>query len=70
MKNILIKIGCGVLIILKAIAWLFLNTLKITLEMLKIILLLFSFVMRIFLAFLRAGTPWEGGEVICFWDIF
>lgn len=30
---------------------------QLTIEMLKIVLLLFGLIMRIFLAFVRAGTP-------------
>lgn len=56
MKNILVKIGTGVLMILKAMAWLLLGTLKLSLEILKLFLLLFSLVMRIFLVFVKAGT--------------
>ena len=56
MKNILVKIGTGVLMILKAMAWLFLGILKLSLEILKLFLLLFSLVMRIFLVFVKAGT--------------
>jgi len=57
MKNILIKIGTGVLMILKAMAWLLLGILKLSLEILKIVLLLLGLIMRIFLAFVKAGTP-------------
>lgn len=56
MKNILVKIGTGVLMILKAMAWLLLGTLKLSLEILKIVLLLFGLIMRIFLVFVKAGT--------------
>ena len=56
MKNILVKIGTGVLMILKAMAWLLLGTLKLSLEILKIVLLLFGLIMRIFLIFVKAGT--------------
>lgn len=56
MKNILVKIGTGVLMILKAMAWLLLGTLKLSLEILKLFLLLFSLVMRIFLVFVKEGT--------------
>lgn len=51
------KIFTGILLILKAIAWLILNALGMILELAKIILLLFGLVMRLFLAFVRAGTP-------------
>ncbi len=57
MKNILIKIGIGTLFVIKAIAWIFLNVLKLVLELLKFFLILLSLVIRIFFAFLKAGTP-------------
>lgn len=57
MKKILTGIGNGMLLILKAIVWLILNTLGLILELAKVILLLFGMVMRLFLAFVRAGTP-------------
>ncbi len=47
----------GVLFILKGIAWIILNLLKLAVECVKIILLVFGLVMRLFLAFVRAGTP-------------
>jgi hypothetical protein len=55
-KIIGIKIGCVLLMLGKGIAWSVLAVLKIILESLKIILLLFGLIMRIFLAFVRAGT--------------
>ncbi len=57
MKKIFTGIGNGMLLILKAIVWLILNTLGLILELAKVILLLFGMVMRLFLAFVRAGTP-------------
>lgn len=55
-KNIIIKIGCVLLMILKGIVWSALAVLKLALEFLKVTLLLFSLVMRVFLAFVRVGT--------------
>lgn len=54
--------------ILNSLVWLFgilikgtvkviLAIFQLTIEMLKIVLLLFGLIMRIFLAFVRAGTP-------------
>lgn len=54
--------------ILSSLVWLFgillkgtlkviLTIFQLTIEMLKIVLLLFGLIMRIFLAFVRAGTP-------------
>ena len=48
----------GVLVaILKAIIWLVLNALQLVLNMAKVFLLLLGLVGRVFLAFVRAGTP-------------
>jgi hypothetical protein len=55
-KNIIIKIGCVLLMILKGIVWSVLAVLKLALEFLKVTLLLFGLVMRVFLAFVRVGT--------------
>lgn len=54
--NIFSKIGYLLLAILKGIAWVLLTILKLGLEFLKIMLLLFGLVARIFLAFVRVGT--------------
>lgn len=54
--NIFSKIGYFLLTILKGIAWVLLTILKLGLESLKIMLLLFGLVARIFLAFVRVGT--------------
>lgn len=54
--NIFSKIGYLLLAILKGIAWVLLTILKLGLESLKIMLLLFGLVARIFLAFVRVGT--------------
>lgn len=43
--------------ILKGIAWLVLHALYLVLELAKLFLLLFGLVGRVFLAFVRAGTP-------------
>ncbi|WP_173664521.1 hypothetical protein [Roseburia sp. 831b] len=43
--------------ILKAIAWILLHVLQLVLNVTKIFLLLFGLVGRVFLAFVRAGTP-------------
>ena len=48
--NILVKI-------LKAIAWILLHALQLVLNVAKIFLLLLGLVGRVFLAFVRAGTP-------------
>jgi hypothetical protein len=55
-KNIIIEIGCFLLMILKGIAWGVLAVLKLALEFLKVTLLLFGLVMRVFVAFVRVGT--------------
>lgn len=55
-KNIIIKIGCVLLMILKGIVWSALAVLKLALEFLKVTLLLFGLVMRVFLAFVRVET--------------
>lgn len=43
--------------ILKAIVWLILNALQLVLNVAKVFLLLLGLVGRLFLAFVRAGTP-------------
>lgn len=43
--------------ILKAIAWLILNALQLVLNVAKVFLLLLGLVGRLFLVFVRAGTP-------------
>ena len=57
MRKVLSTIGYGILSFLKGIVWLILNLLKLQLEIAKVILLLFGLVLRLFLAFVRAGTP-------------
>ena len=44
-------------ILLKGTLKVILTIFQLTIEMLKIVLLLFGLIMRIFLAFVRAGTP-------------
>lgn len=44
-------------ILLKGTLKVILAIFQLTIEMLKIVLLLFGLIMRIFLAFVRAGTP-------------
>lgn len=44
-------------ILLKGALKVILAIFQLTIEMLKIVLLLFGLIMRIFLAFVRAGTP-------------
>lgn len=50
-------LGSVLVAILKAIAWLVLNALQLVLNMAKVFLLLLGLVGRVFLAFVRAGTP-------------
>ena len=50
-------LGNVLVAILKAIAWLVLNALQLVLNMAKVFLLLLGLVGRVFLAFVRAGTP-------------
>ena len=50
-------LGSIVVAILKAIAWLVLNALQLVLNVAKVFLLLVGLVGRVFLAFVRAGTP-------------
>ena len=50
-------LGSVLVVILKAIAWLVLNVLQLVLNMAKVFLLLLGLVGRVFLAFVRAGTP-------------
>lgn len=50
-------LGSVLVAILKAIAWLVLNVLQLVLNMAKVFLLLLGLVGRVFLAFVRAGTP-------------
>ena len=50
-------LGSILVAILKAIAWLVLNALQLVLNVAKVFLLLIGLVGRVFLAFVRAGTP-------------
>ncbi len=50
-------LGNVLVAILKAIAWLVLNALQLVLNVAKVFLLLLGLVGRVFLAFVRAGTP-------------
>lgn len=53
----LVGFGKVIAAILKAIAWLILNALQLVLNVAKVFLLLLGLVGRLFLAFVRAGTP-------------
>ncbi len=50
-------LGTVLVIILKAIAWILLHALQLVLNLAKVFLLLLGLVGRVFLAFVRAGTP-------------
>lgn len=50
-------LGNVLVAILKAIAWLILNALQLVLNVAKVFLLMLGLVGRLFLAFVRAGTP-------------
>lgn len=53
----LARFGNVLVAILKAITWLILNALQLVLNVAKVFLLLLGLVGRLFLAFVRAGTP-------------
>jgi hypothetical protein len=57
MKRIFTGIGAVLLTILKWMAMLILGALRLSLELVKVTLLLFSLVARVFLVFVRVGTP-------------
>ncbi|WP_313181469.1 hypothetical protein [Lacrimispora sp.] len=57
MRRVFSTIGYGMHGFLKGIIWLILNLLRLLLELAKVILLLFGLVLRVFLAFVRAGAP-------------
>jgi hypothetical protein len=57
MKKIFSGIGIVLLTILKWIGLIILGAVRLILELAKVILLLFGLVVRIFLAFVRVGTP-------------
>lgn len=50
-------LGNVLVAILKAIAWLILNALQLVLNVAKVFLLLLGLVGRLFLTFVRPGTP-------------
>lgn len=50
-------LGTVLVTILKAIAWILLHALQLVLNVVKVFLLLLGLVGRVFLAFVRAGTP-------------
>ena len=56
MRKVLLTIEYGIVKFLKGIVWLLLCLFKLQLEIAKVILLLFGLVLRLFLAFVRAGT--------------
>lgn len=53
----LARFGNVLVAILKAITWLILNALQLVLNVAKVFLLLLGLVGRLFLAFVRVGTP-------------
>ena len=55
--RLLAGLGNVLATILKAIAWLILNALQLVLNVAKVFLMLLGLVGRLFLAFVRAGTP-------------
>ena len=54
---ILSAVGNGIITVFKWILKILLGILSLVLELAKVILLLFGLVARVFLAFVRAGTP-------------
>lgn len=50
-------LGTVLVTILKAIAWILLHALQLVLNVAKVFLLLLGLVGRVFLVFVRAGTP-------------
>lgn len=57
MKKIFSGIGIVLLTILKWIGLIILGVARLILELAKVVLLLFGLVARIFLCFVRVGTP-------------
>lgn len=57
MKKIFTGIGAVLITILKWIAMIVLGALRLCLELAKVTLFLFSLVARVFLVFVRVGTP-------------
>lgn len=51
------KMGCGCSFCFKAVIRLLLGMLKITVEVAKVVLLVFSLILRLFACFVRVGTP-------------
>lgn len=51
------RVGHGCSLCFKAVLWLLLGMLKITVEIVKVVLLVFSLILRLFTCFVRAGTP-------------
>lgn len=57
-ENLMMQlVGRGILMVLKVIVWVALAILRLALEVLKMFLLLFGLVVRIFLVFARAAVP-------------
>lgn len=56
-KRFFAGLGTVILTIFKGIAWVVIHALYLILELAKLFLLLFGLIARIFLAFVRAGTP-------------
>ena len=50
------KIGDGCVLCLKAVLWLLFGILNIVLDILKVGLLLFGLILRLFTCFVKAGT--------------
>ena len=50
-------IGRGIWAVLKAIAWLVVMVLRVAMELLKVFLLLFALVARVFLVFVKVAVP-------------
>jgi len=57
MKKMVTWVGVAALTLLKWIGILLLSGIKLALELVKVILLLFGLVARVFMAFVRVGTP-------------
>jgi len=57
MRRIISGLGVGLLIIIKWIVKIIFGVLRLFLELVKVLFLLFTLIVRIFLAFVRAGTP-------------
>lgn len=57
MRKVFSAIEYGILKFLKGIVWFLLSLLKLLLKISKVIFLLLGLVLRLFLAFVRAGIP-------------